>query len=201
MRQEPTCLKGQSAGQGGAGITPPMDQLELAAAKYQLGRQTGEALRDLGVALLSEGHDQAVRLAIVEDLTMAEVAPIFERVCREMGQAIPPLDQSIDIVIAAQLSEIAEGRVGPEMGLRQLMEDVVSPHVTAESEAGQYTFAGESRGLQHLVGAYWGYDELRARPTEVSLDGRFGDEAIELLDEEVVGFARDWLRGSGSPRI
>jgi hypothetical protein len=48
-----------------------MDQLELAAAKYQLGRQTGEALRDLGIALISEGHDQAVRLAIVEDLTMA----------------------------------------------------------------------------------------------------------------------------------
>lgn len=178
-----------------------MDQLELAAAKYQLGRQTGEALRDLGVALLSEGHDQAVRLAIVEDLTMAEVGPIFERVCREMGQPIPPLDQAIDIVIEAQLSDIAEGRVAPEIGLRQLMEDVVSPHVTGERKAGQYTFSGESRGLQHLVGAYWGYNELRARPTELSIDGKFGDEAIALLDEQVVGFARDWLRRSGSSRV
>jgi hypothetical protein len=178
-----------------------MDRLELAAAKYQLGRQTGEALRDLGVALLSEGHDQAVRLAIVEDLTLAEVGPIFERVCLEMGQAIPPLDQAIDIVIAAQLSDIAESRVAPEAGLKQLMDDVVSPHVTAESPAGPYKFAGESRDLQHLVGAHWSYDELRARPSELSIDGKFGEEAIELLDQQVVGFARDWLRRSGSSRI
>jgi len=177
-----------------------MDQLELAAAKYRLGRQTGEALRDLGVALLSDGHDQAVRLAIVEDVTMAEVGPIFERVCLEMGQAIPPLDRAIDIVIAAQLSDIAEGRVAPEVGLKHLMEDVVLPHVTAESQADPYGFVGESRDLQHLVGAYWNYDELRVRPTELSIDGKFGDEAIELLDEQVVGFAHDWLRRSGSPR-
>jgi hypothetical protein len=169
------------------------ESIELAAAKYQLGRQTGEALRDLGVALLSSGHDQAVRLAIVDDLTMAEVGPIFERVCREMGQAIPPLDQAIDIVLAAQLTDIAEGRVAPEVGLKHLMDDVVVPHVTAESQAGPYRFAGESRDLQHLVGARWSYDEFRARPTELSIDGKFGDEAIKLLDNQVVGFARDWL--------
>ena len=178
-----------------------MNHLEVAAAKYQLGRQTGEALRDLGVALLSDGHDQAVRLAIVDDLTMAEVGPIFERVCLEMGQAIPPSDEAIDIVIAAQLSDIAEGQVAPEVGLKQLMEDVVLPRVLPESQAGAYQFAGESRGLQRLVGAHWSYDELRARPTELSIDGKFGDEAIKLLDEQVVGFARDWLRRSGSSRV
>ena len=132
---------------------------------------------------------------------MGEVGPIFERVCREMGQAIPPLDQAIDIVIAAQLSDIAEGRVAPEVGLKHLMDDVVLPHVTAESQAGPYRFAGESRDLQPLVGAHWSYDELRARPSELSIDGKLGDEAIELLDQQVVGFARDWLRRSGSSRI
>jgi hypothetical protein len=35
------------------------------------------------------------------------------------------------------------------------------------------------------------YDELRTRPSELSIDGKFREEAIKLRDE-VVGFARDW---------
>jgi hypothetical protein len=170
-----------------------MRQLELAAARYQLGRQTGEALRDLGVALLSDGYDAAAGLAIADDLTMAAVGPVFERVCRELGQTMPPLDQAIDIVIAALLSEIAEGTVAPEVGLQHLMDDVVGPHVTAETVAGRYQYAGESRSLEHLVGAYWSSDELRERPAELSIDGKFGEAAIDLIDQQVIGFARDWL--------
>jgi len=36
------------------------------------------------------------------------------------------------------------------------------------------------------------YGELRERPAELSLDGRSGDEAVALLDQHVIGFARDW---------
>jgi hypothetical protein len=166
-----------------------MEQLELEAARYRLGLQRGQSLRDLGVALLSDGHDAAVRLAIVDDLTMASVGPVFERVCRELKQPIPSVDQAIDIVTRALLGDIAQEAIAPEAGLKRLMDDVVRPHIDDETAR----FAGESRGLQHLVGAYWSYDELRGRPTEISIDGKFGDEALSLLDQQVIGFARDWL--------
>jgi hypothetical protein len=170
-----------------------VEQLEVAAARYRLGRQTGEALRDLGVALLSDDHHTAVGLAIADDLAMSTIGPVFEKVCQQLGQAIPPLDAAIDIVTAALLSDITEGVVTPLVGLQHLMDDVVHPHVTAETTAGEHQYAGESRGLQHLIGAYWGYDSLRERPAELSIDGKFGGEAVALLDQEVVGFARDWL--------
>jgi hypothetical protein len=79
------------------------------------------------------------------------------------------------------------------VGLQRLMGDVVKPHVNAETAAGRYEYVGESRDLQPLIGAYWSYSELRERPTELSIDGRFGDEAVALLDKQVIGFARDWL--------
>jgi hypothetical protein len=144
-----------------------MQQLELAAARFRLGLETGESLRDLGLALLADGHDAAVRLAIVDELTMAEVGPVFERVCMELEQPMPSVDQAIDIAIRALLGDIAQEAVAPEEGLRRLMDGVVRPHVDLETAAGPYRFAGESRGLQHLVGAYWGYDELRGRPRSV----------------------------------
>jgi hypothetical protein len=169
-----------------------MQQLELAAARYRLDRETGESLRDLGVVLLSAGREGAVSLAIVDDLAMAEVGPVFERVCRELGQAIPSADEAVDIVIRALLSDIALEAVPPRAGLQRLMDDV-GRHVTDETASEPYRFAGESRALQHLVGAYWSYDELRTRPRELSIDGKFGDDAIALLDQKVIGFARDWL--------
>ncbi len=82
---------------------------------------------------------------------------------------MPPLNEAVDIVIGELLSDIAEGVVAPEVDLQDLMDDVVRPHVTAETAAGEYRHAGESRSLQHLTGAYWSSDELRGRrPT---LDG------------------------------
>jgi hypothetical protein len=170
-----------------------MQALRVAAARYRLGCASGESLRDLGVALLSEGNDAGTPLAILDDLEMARVGPVFERTCRALGQPIPASEDAIDIVIAALLRDITAGAVAPEDGLQRLMDDVVRPHVDAETTSGAHEYVGASRRLQQLVGAYWGYDEIRERPTELSIGGRFGDEALALLDGQVIAYAQDWL--------
>ncbi len=172
-----------------AAITGAVASLRLAAARYRLGRETGDSLRAVGEELLSEGYDQAVRLAIMEELSMYEVGPVFERLCTDLGEPIPLLDQAIAIVTTAILRDIVDGVITPEAGLQRLMDDVYWPHVSAEN--GEYV--GDSRGLQHLIGAYWSYDELRKRPAELSINGAFGEAAISLLDDEVRRFASDWL--------
>jgi hypothetical protein len=174
-------------------MTWAIQSLEVAAARYRLGRETAESLRDLGVSLVADGVDAAVPLAIVDEMTLAEVGPVFERLCDSLGCPVQGLDQAVDIAIAAQLRDIASGTVAPHEGLERLMNDVVRPHVDAETAAGEYQYVGESRGLQHLIGAYWGYDEIRERPNEMSIDGQYGDDAIALLNAQVVEFARDWL--------
>ena len=139
-----------------------------------------------------------MQLAIVEGTSISEAGPLFDRLCTELGQSVPPLDRAIDIVTAAVLGEIVDGSVVPEDGLQRLMDDVYWPHLSSETGA---QYVGESHGLQDLIGAYWNYSELRSRPTELSIDGRFGEEAIPLLDRNVIQLASDWLatRGSGVP--
>jgi hypothetical protein len=172
-----------------AAITGAVPSLRLAAARYRLGRETGDSLRALGEELLSKGCDQAVGLAIVEDLSMFEVAPVFERLCADLGVPIPARDQAIEIVTTAILRNIVDGVLAPEAGLQHLMDDVYLPHVRAEDAE----YVGDSRGLQYLIGAYWSYDELRKRPTELSIEGRFGEAAVPLLDDDVRRLASDWL--------
>jgi hypothetical protein len=170
-------------------------ELELATARYRLGRENGESLHALGQSLLADERyaDAAVKLAVLDDLEMAEVGPVFERMCRQVRQAIPPLDEAIRIVSAARLDDIASGSVDPQTGLRRLMDDVYWPHLASREEAEHHRYVGGSYGLERLIGAYWAYDELRNRPHELSTDGRFGEKAISLLDEEVRANAREWL--------
>ncbi len=167
-----------------------MPAIELVAARYRLGLESGESLRSLGEVLLADGHDEAVRLAIVENPVMADVGPWFEEVCAELGQPIPPLSEAVDLVATEILREIVDGAVAPEVGLRELVDDVYSA-IRDQDQPGAY--AGESHGLQDLIGARWGYDDLRDRPTELSIDGKFGEAAILALDENVRRYAHQWL--------
>ena len=126
-------------------------------------------------------------------MAMSEIGPIFERVCRELEQPIPSLNEAIGIVSAAIVQDIADGSIDPQVGLQRLMDDVYNRHLAADTNTGTDRHVGESQDLQSFIGAYWGYDELRTRPTEVSLDGKFGEEAIALHDQRVKMLARAWL--------
>jgi len=168
--------------------------MELAAARYRLGLEHGESLRALGESLLSEdGMDAVVRLAILDDLEMSEVGPIFERVCRELEQPIPSLDEAVRIASAAILRDIADGSVGPQAGLQCLMRVIESPSLEDATGTGRDHAVEEALDLRSFVGAYWGYDELRNRPTELSVDGKYGKEAIALHGRNVKTLAREWL--------
>jgi hypothetical protein len=156
--------------------------------------ENARSLRSLGEKLLAEGHDEesVVNLAIADDdLVLPEVATLFESVCRELGEPLPSLEEAIDTVTAAILVEIAEGQTEPRVGLRRLMHEVYYPHVEEKDEPGG--FVGESHGIQNLIGDFWAYDEIRERPTEVSLEGKYGEEAGALLDDRVRSHALEWL--------
>ncbi|WP_372717601.1 hypothetical protein [Novipirellula sp.] len=54
-------------------------------------------------------------------------------------------------------------------------------------------YLGDSHGIHHLIGLYWAHDDLCDRPHEVSLNGKYGDEAIAELDVEIVRAANTWM--------
>jgi hypothetical protein len=59
------------------------------------------------------------------------------------------------------------------------------------SETDEYV--RDSHGIQYLVGRYWGYYDMLASPTEISLSGRYGEEAINELKKGIASEARKWV--------
>ena len=161
--------------------------LALTAARQQLGLETPDSLRALGVRLLEAGHDEALALAIADDADSDEVATIFLKLCRELGQPTPTLEHARRTVTRSTLSRIVDGTLAPEAGLAHLIYDI-----TPWQDDPAADYIGQTWRLERLVGMYHDYDQLRDSPT-ASIGDQHGAQAIPLLDREIISRAREWL--------
>jgi len=170
-----------------------MTDLRHFAARYRLGLQDSESLVHIANTLLEEGRDTSavVQLSILESPVMADAGPLFERVCTELSVAVPTKNEAIDELLRHHLESIASGACQPREGLEAVMRELYWPHFAGEPCK---EYVGDSRGMQHLIGAYWSYDDLTDRPHEVSWDGKYGAEAIARWGDSVRQYARDWLQ-------
>lgn len=142
-------------------------------------------------SLLSEGCNEPaiVQLSIIKSPIMAVAGPIFERACCELGLTIPSKDAAINQVLHHYLESIVSGARAPYDGLLLIMREVY-PHFMTERDK---KYVGDSRGMEHLIGAYYSYDDLADRPGDCSWEGKRGKEAIAAWEQSVREHARDWL--------
>jgi hypothetical protein len=162
------------------------------AVRYRLGLQDTESLLRAADALIAEGHTEpaVIELSILESPVMAEAAPVFERVCEELGVTIPAKEEAINELLHCYLESIASGALLPHDGLSLIMREVYWLHV---SKVRDEKYVGDSRGLEHLIGAYWAYDDLADSSRGCSWDGKHGEEAIASWEQFVRNHAKDWL--------
>jgi hypothetical protein len=106
-----------------------------------------------------------------------------------MGVAIPSRGEAIDELLHFYVESIASGMRAPHDGLSAMMREIYFPHFASEACK---KYVGDSCGMEHLIGAYWAYDDLTERP-ECSWDGKHGAEAIAAWERSVRQYARDWL--------
>ena len=170
-----------------------MLDLKHLAIRYRLGLLNTKVLIETADKLLEEGCDTppVIQLVILESPTMAEAAPFFEKICAEYKVKIPTKDEAINELLRFHLEAIASGAIVPRKGLEVMMREIYYPF-TADEPCKKYV--GDSRGIEHLIGAYWGYDDLIERPHEVSCDGKYGAAAIAAWEELVRQDARNWLQ-------
>ena len=170
-----------------------MIDLRHLAARYRLGLQDSESLVRIADTLLEEKRDTpaVIQLSILESPVMADADPLFERVCSESGVAVPTKDGAVDELLRHHLGSIASGSCRPREGLEAVMREIYYPHFAGDPCK---EYVGDSRGMQHLIGAYWSYDDLMERPREVSWDGKYGAEAVARWEDSVRQYARDWLQ-------
>jgi hypothetical protein len=170
-----------------------MTDLRHFAARYRLGLQDSKSLVRFAASLLEGGHQTpaVIQLSILESPVMAEAGPIFERICTELKVPVPKQDEAIDELLRRHFESIASGSCGPREGLEAVMRELYWPHL-ADEPCKKYV--GDARGIEHLIGAYWSYDDLMSRPREVSWDGKYGAEAVSRWEDSVRQYARDWIQ-------
>jgi hypothetical protein len=92
------------------------------------------------------------------------------------------------------LQAIASGDLPPRQGMYRVVNELYHPHISKQPAR---EYVGDQRGLQHLVGAFYAYDELYERPTEVSFEGFYGPAAVPAFDRHVKQLANEWLQQNG----
>jgi hypothetical protein len=164
--------------------------LRIAAARYALGLITSEELHQAADNALDHGlYSYSLgELATISQPMMAEVGPLFEAVLRELSIPLLSKEDATDLLLKRYIRLIVEETTPPHQGLDHIF-DLYDTTIVHE-KVSQYV--GDSRGIHHLLGAYYAYDDLRERPGEVSYEGKFGQDAIDALDRRVVELAIEW---------
>lgn len=173
---------------------PP--NLPLAAARYRLGLLPSSELPSLAMAALEAGLESSSFCELVGEPhpTLVDHGPVFERALRQCSIALPSTAAAIDYLLRHYLQAIASGALPPRQGMFQVIKELYHPHID-DQPAREYV--GDQCGLQHLIGAFYSYDELEERPREVSFEGLYGPAAIPAFDRYVRQLAKDWLQQNG----
>lgn len=167
--------------------------LQLAAALYQLGLLPSSEFPSIAIAALEAGCDGIAlcELSCEQRPTLSEHGTVFEQALRDCSVTIPSTDAAVDIVLRHYLRSIASGDLPPREGMYRVVNDLYNPHI-AKHPVRQYV--GDQRDLQDLIGAFYSYDDLCERQTEVSFEGFYGPAAIPSYDRYVRQLAGEWLQ-------
>jgi len=175
-------------------VTKRSQALKLAAALYVLGNATSDELARIADSLLTDGvYSPALgELGTTRRIVMAEAGPLFEQALHDLNVGMPSPDEAVWVLLRYHISRIAYEEVSPREGLQSVLEVYNRANLHAQSQ----TYVGDSHGIEGLIGAYWEYDCLHARPAGESLETDL--EAIRALDDTVVHAATVWVGGQGA---
>jgi hypothetical protein len=171
-------------------------EIQVAAARYVLGVATGNDLVWAADRAVDRDHitPSLAELASRRSPIMSDAGPLFEMALRELQWTLPDRDTATWHVIRHHVGRIARGETPPRTGIAAVIREVEQ---NPKSTLRCIRWVGDSHDLQNLIGAYYGFDDLEARPDEVSCEGKYGREAVEALENHMIGLARKWIAEHG----
>ena len=170
-----------------------LSQLALQGVRNFMGLARSPELRQAANTALNIGiySPSLADTAVFLEERLSDIGPAFEQALRELQIAIPQSrDNCCWILLRHYIGQIANRHVSPRDGLRSLMEDV---YFRFDLHEQAIKYVGDSHGIEYLISAFYGYDDLLERPHEVSCDGLFGRAALDALDAHVVAECISWL--------
>lgn len=173
-------------------------EIELAAARYSLGIARSPELQQLADQALHSGiySSSLAEVAGCSTPILSDIGPLFEAALEELAIALPGENDAIEILVRHYLEAIVRGAVRPRDGLQRIMEDVIDPVDNLEKPMQS---AGDSHGLEKLIGAYWSYDDVGEQLGREFLSGTHRDfDGFRDLDRETIKHAKAWLSDHSS---
>ena len=168
-----------------------IDELTLLAIRHGFSG-VGCEVRNVADRLLNDGvdNDDLVTIYLADPDDRDTIVAAFERFLGTCNIRIPDRDTAIWGILEHYLKLIAARSGDPLDLLRDLMDDVYYDYDFHEKTT---KYAGDSHGIQYLVGYFWGYDDLVDRPDEVSCNRKYGAAGVAELKNEIVNAAVNWL--------
>lgn len=168
-------------------------ELLYMAARHVYGIAEGTELSQAA----SRAFDQGLSSPSLAELTTAknpfEQKSLFESSIQELGLTMPKRENCISLMLRYHIESIADGSVSPKKGLGNMMREVFYPaDIHNQTTKGRYV--GNSHGIEHLVGLYWGYDELQEQEKNIFkkvIKVIKGDH--DALDKETILQSNVWL--------
>jgi hypothetical protein len=161
-------------------------------ARRVLTTVTGGELQDIAIGLVERGYDcpELHELAWEPVTARGEAEHLLDVAISRVGLRFPSRADAVAMLLHHYAVAIVSGVYNPEQGLSFMMRDVYWPEVSNHAAS---EYVGDTHDMQHFVGAYWNYDDLRDSPGVVGYAGLYGAAAFRALDEEVRRIAGDWL--------
>ena len=168
------------------------EEIIVAAIHYEQQQLTSLALQQFATSLLDDGISTPswLELAFMHDPIQSEMLNLLRIALQEINLEMPPESEWWSILTKHYILKVAESGNNARQALQDFMDKVYWPHICGFKDK---TYVGDSHGLQSLIGLYWGYDDLTERPKEVSMAGKYGDEAILEWNKAVNQEAKAWL--------
>jgi hypothetical protein len=145
--------------------------LDIAEAKFTLGRLPPGAFSEVGVSLLEAGLDsEAIRslAALREDEAPSEGPELFRLVLTELGRNPLPREDGLRLYLCVVSRQILAGEVSPCEGVRQLWTEASEAHRDGDSWDANPANPGELLWFIGLTGdceTPWAENAIRAVAT------------------------------------
>lgn len=164
--------------------------LEFQAALYSFGHLNTQDMQKIIDGLLNEGTyaDEFLDVIYPDYDTREEVGAAFKRSLKALGIVAPNYEEAVWTILRHYVSRIANQEIDALDGLKELMREM-----DYNFHAKTKKYLGDSHGVEYLIGLYWDYYDVLEKPTEISINGKYGEEAIGEIKKEILIEAEKWV--------
>lgn len=165
-------------------------KLKYHSALMTLGKMNREEICNLLSDLMNLGVYEDEFFDIEDAKTALDFTSSAEKLFKKMGFLFQDKDEAIWVILAYHIKKMTNEKSDVFTELQKLIDDV---YWNYDFYSKTKKFLGDSHDIQHLIGGYWEYDDIKERFGETICRKEDNIEEINNLKQETLKTAKQWL--------